>query len=180
MELRLSSESGCRKSNEDTFREVRFALKWIDHSLPFVALIEFHFPEYWTKQTGLLIPLSCYWCQYPGRPRWLCLGHTEIRRLWGWRTTRSEASQSKTDKNRAVSTVSELKRRWMRVGEPKQRRSDSLISSRAPQTWTGPIWAELCPQTQRTARLKINWERLQGQPHIWTGGLILDLCCCCE
>lgn len=90
MELRLSSESGCRKSNEDTFREVRFALKSTDHSLPFVALIKFHFPEYWTKQTGLLILLSCHWCQYPDRThRNMKIMRLENNKVWGIRQTKT-------------------------------------------------------------------------------------------
>lgn len=124
--IRLCTESGCRKCNEDTLREVRFSVS------------KKHWPVYifllWTQQkltysvVAAIVQLGIGVC--------VC-----VDKIWGGKAGKQQAwgEPVRDRRNKAFSTELELKRRRARVGEPKQRHSDSLISSGAPQTWTGHI-----------------------------------------
>lgn len=92
------------------------------------------------------------------------LGVTETEKYGGDKVARLEKQQVWVEpvrdrQNKAVSTEPELKGRWLSVGELKQRHGDSLISSRAPQTWTGHSLSWALPLKRSTAAV---WKPAEG------------------
>lgn len=120
------------------------------------------------------LPKPLYWCWH-SPVKHMCVSKAGTWGRWGGKAEKNSKFFSvffffcgeavRDRRNKAVSTEPELKGRWLSVEELKQRRGDSLISSRAPQTWTGHSLSWALPSNAA-------WKPGRGSKvsaHIYTG-----------